>query len=182
MLLETLASEFRKARSVNQTSNGYVSKIPTTTEPSGDAATATGACVFDLQGSGHSVQNGIIVLPYAIASNNGTFSVRVIGWRRAGPADGATPPIWIPLVLVELACTVSSTPIGIANSYVIATELFADTLVLTYGNDDISVDLVSPAADIIAHALIDLKGFSKLEFSFTTGGSATSCNALWALL
>lgn len=184
MLLETLSSHFRKARSVNQTSNGYVSKIPTVTEPTGDAATATGASVIDIGTDGNYCQNGMIILPYGIGSNNQTMSVRVIGWRKVGLTDGqggATTTIWIPVVLAEFACTLSSTPIGIAGAQVLNTELFADTITLTYGNNNVSVEIISPAADIIAHAVLDLKGFKKVELSFTTGGSATSCNALVAM-
>jgi hypothetical protein len=181
MLLETLSQEFRKARSVNQTSNGYVSKVPTATEPSGDAGTATGASVIDLGKGGSTAQNGLLAVFYGTGSNNNTFSARVIGWRSAG-SNAPDTMLWIPVVLVEFALTLSSTPAGVVGKTIVATELFADTIALTYGNDDISVDIVSPAADIIAHAVLDLKGFQKVEFSFTTGGSATDCNSLLALL
>lgn len=181
MLLETESMSFRKVRAVNQTSNGYVSKLPTATEPSGDAGTATGASVIDLAPKQGAAQNGLIVVFYGVGSNNNTFSARVIGWRVTGENNVDTL-LWIPVVLCEFAVTLSSTPIGVANKTIVATELFADTIALTYGNDDVSVDIVSPAADIIAHAVLDLKGFMKAELSFTTGGSATSCNALVALL
>lgn len=181
MLVETLSTSFRKVRSVNQTSNGYVSKVPTGVEPSGDAGTATGASVIDLGKGGMLAQNGALVCFYGVGSNNNTFSCRIIGWRSIGENDVSTM-LWIPVVLVEFALTLSSTPVGVAGKTILATELFADTIGLTYGNDDVSVDIVSPAADIIAHAMLDLKGFQKVEFSFTTGGSATSCNALLALI
>lgn len=181
MLVETLSTSFQKARSVNQTSATFVSKLPTATEPVGDAGTATGASVIELGQGGATSPNVLIICPYAIGSNNNTFSVRVIGWRSIGE-NAPTTMLWIPVVLVELACTISGTAIGIAAKVILATEMFADTIALTYGNDDISVDIVSPAADIIAHALVDMKGSQKLELSFTTGSSATSCNALVALL
>ena len=41
MLLQTQISPFVRARTVNQTSNGYVSKIPTITEPAADTGSAT---------------------------------------------------------------------------------------------------------------------------------------------
>ncbi len=180
-LLETYCSSFRKARSVNQTSNGYVSKLPTATEPSGDAGSATGASVIDIAPIGGVGQNGCRCVFYGVGSNNNTFSSRVIGWSSVGDNDVNTK-LWIPVILVEFAVTLSSTPIGVAGKTIVATELFADTITLTYGNANVSVDIVSPAADIIASAIFDVKGFQKIEFSFTTGASATSCNALLALL
>ena len=181
-LLETFSMGFRKARSVNQNSNGYVSKIPTGTEPTGDAATATGASVIELgRMAGSPAQNGLIICPYGIGSDNNTFSLKVIGWRCVGENNLSTM-LWIPVPLVVLACTLSGSAIGIVGKTILATELFADTISLTKGNDDVSVDIVSPADDTIAHAVVDLKGFQKVEISFTTGGSATDCNALIALL
>lgn len=184
MLLETLTRTWTKARSVNQTSSSFVSKVPTTTEPLGDAGTATGACVFDLGlVPGGVVQNSLLLMPYAIGADNVTFSVRVFGWRRAGPAsaDGSgTLPLWIPTLMCELACTASAF-VGVAGAYVLNTGRFADTLTLTTG-DAAAVGIVSPTGDVAGHAMLDLKGSQKLELTFSTGGVATSCNALWALL
>ena len=180
MLLETLSQKFRKVRSVSQTSNGYVSKVPTATEPTGDAGTATGASVIDLGTGGEYTQNGLMAVFYGTGSDNNTFSARVLGWRYV--EDNPNTRLWIPVMLVEFALTLSSTPVGVAGKTIVATELFADTIVLTYGNDDISVDIVSPAANVIAHVVLDTKGSQKIEFSFTTGGVATDCNALIALL
>lgn len=180
ILLATLAERFFKARSVNETSNGYRSLIPTVTEPSGDAGTATGASILDNQRGGGAGQNCIRVLPYAIGSNNNTFSLRVIGWDYVGnnPNPGEVRRLWIPTPLCEVACTISSTQVGIVNSQVLNTEMFADTISLTYGNLNVGIDIVSTAADIVAHFVLDLKGCQKYELIFTTGGSATSCNAL----
>lgn len=183
MLLETLSQSFRKARSTNQTSNGYVSKVPTATEPKGDAGTATGASVIDLATGGHYSQNAVLIVFYGVGSNNNTFSCRLIGWRQVG-ANNALTDLWIPVPLFEVQVTLSSTPVGVAGHTIVATELFADTIALTgtTANDDVSIDITSPANDTIAHLVADVKGFTKIELSFTTGASATSCNALLALL
>src|SRR5580704_1069070 len=112
MMLGTLSTSFRKARSVNQTSNGYVSKIPTNTEPKGDAGTAAGASVIDLLGTSPGasesgeINNRVIILPYATGTNGQTFSMRVIGWRNIG-IDPRTM-LWIPVTLVEWQLTVST--------------------------------------------------------------------------
>ncbi len=184
MLLETLSGNFRKARSVNQTSNGYVSKVPTATEPIGDAGTASGASIIDIgslgSGGTGAIQNAMLAVFYGVGSDTNTFSAKLIGWKPVD-WDNRLTGLWIPVPLVVLALTLS-TPPGLAGKTILNTELFADTITLTTGNDDVSVDIVSHADNTISHCLIDLKGFQKVEWSFTTGGSATSCNALFVLL
>lgn len=172
--------EFVKCRSVNQTSNGYVSKLPTGTEPSGDANTATGASVLDIGHKGSVASNGLIIVPYALGSNDNTFSMRVLQWRRIG-RDPLTA-LWIPVKLLEVTGTLSSTPVGIAGKEILNTEMFCDTITLvgTSGNANVSCEIVSPADNTIAHIMLDLKGAQKVELTFTTGASATSCNALIA--
>lgn len=145
--------------------------------------------MFDLGGwsqgrhVGQHAQNFIILCPYALGSDNNTFSLRVIGWRAIGENVEGTM-LWIPVPLVELACTISGTQIGVAGKTILNTEMFADTLTIagTTANAGVSVDVVSPANDTIAHATVDLSGFEKCEICFSTGGSATSCNALVSLL
>lgn len=196
MLIGTLSSPFRKARSVNQTSATFVQPLPTGTEPRGDAGTATGDSIFQLgpdacytengvlrtlpSAAGQS-QNGVIIVPYGVATDNQTFSFRVIGWRVIGTNPSTW--LWIPVVLGEFLCTADSTLVGVAGKEVVATELFCDTITLVTGNANISNDINSPAdGESIAHVVLDLKGFTKLQLSFETGSSATSCNALIALL
>lgn len=187
MLIETLSMDLRKARSVNQTSNGYVAKIPTIAEPVGDANTATGASVIDLSATpkGDRSQNFLLIIPYGTGSSNGTFSLRVVGWSRIPGIQTTQPSLWIPINLLELACTLG-TPTGVNGSPIVAAELFVDTITVTKGStlsgEAPSENILSPANDTIGCALVDLKGFQKVELSFTTGGSATDCNALVALL
>ncbi len=183
MLIETMSMDFRKARSVNQTSSSYVSKIPTNTEPRGDAATATGSSIIELcDKNGLLSQNAILILPYAIGSDNNTFNVRVIGWKRT--SNNSATLLWIPVNLAEFACTCSAV-VGVTGMDVLGTERFADTMTVVVGStlagEAASENLVSPANDTIAHTMLDLKGFQKVELSFTTGSSATSCNALICL-
>jgi hypothetical protein len=168
---------FRQARSVNQTSNGFVSKVATNTTPSGDAGSATGASIIELGSNAGimSYPNAVVFVPYAVAASNNTFSVRVIGWTRYG--DTSTTWLWIPVTLCEIACTAGTSP-GVAAMNIDNTHLFADTVTLTTG-DAASTLLSSPADNTIASVMTDLRGAAKLEFSFTTGGSATSCNALY---
>lgn len=187
VLLMTASTSFRKARSVNQTSASYVSKLPTATEPTGDAGTATGSSVIELvapglsPGSGSQVPNVMLASFFGEGANNSTFSARLVGWRPTGEENRETM-LWIPVTVVAFTLTLSSTPVGVSGKVIDSNQLFADTIALVDGNDDVSVDIVSPEDDTIAHAVIDLKGFRKVEWTFATGGSATSCNALYSLL
>lgn len=190
----TRSNPWRKMKSVNETSNGYVSKIPRATDPfvaagvSGDAGTATGASVVrwvEADTNGGLGQNGIECCFYGVGANNTTFSCRILGWSplvtdRLGVVSPDTN-LWIPVVLVEVACTLSSTPIGLAGKAIVATELFVDTMTITSNtaNAGVDVDVVSPANDTIARLMLDVQGHMAVEFQFTTGGSATSCNGLY---
>ncbi len=180
---ETLSYQFTKARKVNETSNGYVSKVPTFTAPSGDAETATGASVQAVAaGIGGTGENCVVICPFGAGSDNATFSVRVIGWRAAPDPAGLTKTVWIPMLLAEYACTISTTPVGLAGGYVTATDCFVDTIVKTYPTDSTpSSDTNSNAANLIACVVVDMKGSQRVELQFTTGASATSCNALIAM-
>lgn len=182
MLIETLGLEWFKARQANATDASFPSRIPQATEPTGvgdSVAQATASAVIDLRGgSGNVVQNAIVVRPFGAGSDNNTMSVRFIGWTYL--TDYTRDPntgIWVPTLLAELACTLSAV-VGVAGKAVVATDRFADTITLTYGNDDVSIDIVSPANDLSAHAVLDLKGSQKLEICTSTGSSATSCNCL----
>ena len=183
MLLETTAMNFRKVRSVNATDTSFPSKVPTITEPAGDAGTATGQAVVDLINGKSSapVQNLGKFIFYGTGDENDVFAARIIGWTVIRGVQNVTKDLWIPVVLAELTCTMSATP-GIALAAVLSTELFVDTLVLVTGNEDVSIDIVSPTADEIAHCVVDLKGFQKVEVTFdTTTGDPSGCNALVSL-
>ncbi len=184
MKIETLSTPFRKARLVNETSNGYRTIIPTITEPKGDAGTATGASIIELGTGGSDAQNALLIVPYSIGNDDTTYSVRVIGWRFL-PKDSVGIGLWIPITLIELACT-ASTSVGIAGATVLSSERFADILTVTKGSTLVgeapAENIISTTDNTISSAMVDLKGSQKVELAFTTGGSATSCNALVALL
>jgi hypothetical protein len=193
MILLDYCGRFRKARSVNETSAGFRTIIPTKTEPKGDAATATGACIIELAGEptlapmsmpqDGPVYRRVLVLPYGTTSNNHTGNVRLVGWRGLNLGAGK-PTLWMPTVLCELAFTLSSTPVGIAGCDVVATELFADTITVTTGSTTANsqiLNVVSGAGDYVAYAVQELFGFQKLELSFKVG-TATDLNALIALM
>lgn len=184
MLVYTGAFQFRKARSVNATGSSFPSTRMVIDEPKGDAATATGRSIIELcPKEGGMAANGMMVMPYSTGADNDTYSVRVYGWRFVQGNITTAKGCWRPVLLIEMACTATATDVGIAGGYIVATEMFADTLSLATGNDDVSVDIVSPTGDVAAHFVCDLKGCQKAELTFKTGTQApTDMNALVALL
>ncbi len=173
------AKQFQKARSVNQTSANYESRIATGTEPAGDAGTATGQSVIDLRVGGITAYAGILIIPYATGADNVTFNMQVLGWKSI--ATNGTTALWVPIMLADLALTASAM-VGVAGKAVVNTERFADTIVTTKGNATTTIDLTTLANDFIAHVVVSLKGAEKVELSFNVNSSATDCNALYALL
>lgn len=172
--IKTPACDLKKVLATNYTTNGYPTRIPTVTEPSGDG-------IIELAGGdGKHGMNGFIIVPIGVGSNNNTFNMRMLGWRRLGTDPNTR--LWIPVTLFEVQCTLTTSQTGVAGKVLVAADLFADTIAEVTGNDGVNYDIVSPADNTIAHLLGDGKGFRKLEPIFTTGGVATSCNALFATL
>lgn len=187
VLLMSQASRWAKARVTNTTDNGFPSRVPRTTRPSGigdNAAQATASAVIDTSAlqADFPTQNVIRTAFFGVGSNNNTFSARLILWDFLAPANGETGVgLWVPVPIFEVQVTLTSSMPGVAGSVVDATNLFADTITLTgtTATSDGSINIVSPANDTIAHAVWDYKAGQLLEWIFTTGGVATSCNALW---
>lgn len=185
MLLETLSTPFAKVRPTNQTSASFISKIPTLVTPPAAAVTAaTDQTIIETgKGGGAFIQNMGLFVPYGIGSDTNTFSMRIIGWDRIWTTSATQRiELWVPVLLAEFLCTLSSGLPGIATAPVLNTEYFCNTITTTYGNDNVSSERNNPAAaGLLCHAVVDLKGFHKIEVTFSTGSSATSCNALYRL-
>ena len=184
VMLMTQAGHPFRWRTVNATDNGYPSKIPTATEPAesfgSNAAQATSAAVRNIAPKGRGegpVQNGIAVLFYGAGSDTNTFSARLVKWVLA--TEGvANDEVWVPVPLFEVQVALSL-QVGIGSRMLASTDRFADTITLTGTTAHASdVRIRSVANDTIACLKVDLEGPQKLEMIFTTGGSATSCNAL----
>lgn len=175
-ILGTSVQNAQKARSVDQTSASFETVTPTTNEPTGDAATTTGASVIELSnGSGES-SNLVKIVPYGQGADTNTFSMRVYGYQECG--TGATK-LWVPVLLGQFLCTITTAQQGSGNTIVQAARYFCDVIALTYPTSSIgSIEVVAPAPDTIGHVVLDTKGYSKLRLEFQTGGSATACNAL----
>lgn len=185
-ILETMTKKWKKARATNADDNGFPTRGNLLTDPGYTLATAAQATNYALRnaanlapgGSGKAGPNFLWFMPYAVGADNVTFSVRVYGVSRVMVADtpGTTHRRWT--MLAEFACT-ASTDTGIAGGLVLDTERFADTITLTYPTAAIpSIEIQTNAANVAGWAKVDLSGSEDYELTFTTGGSATSCNAL----
>jgi hypothetical protein len=189
VLIETTAQPFRKLRTTNSTDASYPTRTPTNTAPSGigDAAAQTTSAVIDLtaaQPKDGPSQNTVLLVPFGVGSDTNTFKMRVIGWRVAYERAAEENPLtalWVPVILGEFTCTLS-TPTGATGTIISTSNRFCDTITIvgTSANDDVSVDIVSPANDTIAHVALTLKGSQKLEVTFDLNSSATSANTLFA--
>ncbi len=172
-VIETVSGIMTKARTTNSTDTNFPSKVDTLTRPSGG-----GVVEVNRGGGGGVVPNVCRARPYALGANNDTFNMRVIGWDKLQVSQGVFQ--YTPQVLVEFACTCGNIT-GVAGGYVLNTEFWADTISLTYGNANVSVDIVSPANDLPAHAVFDIKAFQMIEFIFDLGTTPTSMNCLYCL-
>lgn len=130
--------------------------------------------------------NAVRFEPFAVGSDTNTFKMLGIGWSYVKARSGQTGrPYWKWTELFEMLCTISTgCPAGLVGGVVLGTSYHADTIAIngTGGNDDVSLDIVSPANDKPAHFVASLKGFHKLEVLFDRNSSATSCNSFFGLL
>lgn len=174
-ILKTQAGVYRKARSSNATDSAFASKVPTSTKPSG-----TGVITLMTNVPGQPIPNLIEVCAYAVANNNDTFNFRVIGWKQLGSDPNTS--LWVPRTLAEIACTVGTAAVAASGKDLLTTELFADTMSLTVGNANVTVNIVSPADNTIAYASIDIQASPIVEIIFDDGtGGSGGMNALYDL-
>lgn len=158
----------RKALSANSTASSFTVNIPTTTKPSGDG-------VFDLLSSTYGLHQSNVLskfvqlIPYGIGSDTQTFSMRLWGWSQTNDS----PKVWIPQLLVELACTITT---GTDFAGLVASNYGVDAITVAAG--DAETALVSPANNMQGSALVHLRGCELIEFDFDMTG-ATSGNCLW---
>lgn len=180
--LVTAQNSFTRDRSVNATGS-FPGRIPQVLAPSTvSPQTVSSQSIFDNVTNGNTASNARII-PFGVGSATQTFSVRVIGWSDAQPVAGSSNlPLWVPTILCEYLCTLS-TVVGVADSAVLSTEKFCDTIALVSnrGTDGQDTTKFSPTNNLIAHFLVDLKGAKKVELCYSVGTN-TDCNALVQLL
>lgn len=158
----------QRARASGQTDSSFTAPAPTGTKPSG-------AGVVDFGGSPPA---WVKLVPFGAGSDNNTFTVRLIGWSLAAGTAGTD--LWVPHVLFESACTLS-TAVGVSGGLVTDSERFADTVAApttNLGADDVDCHRYSPQNNTPGSALVDACGCTLFRVDAATGGSATNGNAL----
>lgn len=174
---------YQKALSASSTDTSFASRIPTTTAP------ANAIVLGDQSGHGE-VPCEMNVVFYGAGNDDQTFEARIIGWKRIRGNDQTTPDLWVPTVIAQFAC-ILSTAVGVAGAPVVNTDRFVDTLSLastviqpkTTDTDSAGaastggVWFTSPANNLIAHANLRVEGYERVEFTFDMTG-ATNGNAL----
>lgn len=165
------ANGFAKAYATNATDSSFASVADTTTEPTGDGviSLASGDRVGAWTAS---------IIFFGTGDANDVLLAKVYGVRRIGAAS------WTYIPLLSLTVTLGAKT-GVAGGAVVATELYADTIVVaspSYGVADSSYRIVSPADDTVARVMLDTEGYEKLVIKFDDStGNPTSMNALVAV-
>ncbi len=171
----------RRALAVNSAASSFASRIPAIIKPfvDGVIAVPNGEDTLDL-------------FPFGAGSDDNTFDLRVIGWRRAvySTVDMRNPGaknafidntnmnvLWVPSIVAEVTCTLSAI-VGIAGAVAINTDRFADIITVNKGIGVVNTVLSDAGA---ASLTVDVSGFELLEITTNTTSSATNGNALFAL-
>lgn len=174
MDIETLCQDFIPTHATLATDTSFPSRIPTKTRPSGDG-------VIELGVDSSKTCNALVLLFGGTGQNDAVLTgARIIGWRKVRQSNSQLE-LWIPVKLAEFA-GVCGSAVGIAGCPVLNTFFFCDTLTLVsgQGNANVSHELVSPADNTIAHAVVDVKGFQFAEITFDLGANMTGAGALYA--
>lgn len=182
MIVESLSNEcWNLTNPTNYATNGYPTRIPTITKPSGAGVIAMGD-------GGSICPQWIRFLPLGTGANDTTFLMKVLLWKPTRLAPGV--PLWIPEVLGEWTCTLG-TSVGVAGSDLAAAQTFCDTITMTGGPTFVTTGAppivekwfqVSPLADQIGSITVPSLGARLVEAIYSTGGVATDCNALYTKL
>ncbi len=181
MVIDQLCKEWwQPVLTANYSTNGYPTKIPTTTMPSGSG-------VISMSG-GNYVPGHLLLIPYGTDASTHTGSLKVLGWRDTNINPGNPQMrLWIPVELCTVAFTLG-TAVGVANGDLGTTQAFATTITMTGGPTfitsgaaPVSLDWweISPGSNAIGLVSVPTFGFKKMEVIFTTGGVVTDCNALY---
>lgn len=164
----SFSNRFRRVRTASATDTSFATRADTATEP-------TGAGVIDI-GSAGLAATWLAIEFFGAGDANDVFDVRIYAARRSGDVWTFTP--------IFAGTATLGTKTGVAGGLVGAAELYADTLAAatpSYGVEDVSYRVVSPADNTKARLFLDTEGAEKVvvDFDMTTG-NPTSANALYA--
>lgn len=179
-----------KAMAANATSSGFTAKTAMR------SAIPSGNTVFPLAsqaGGGGITPDRVRIYPYGLGASNDVFSMRIFGWNRLNAVGGTVTKrtVWLPAQIGEFACTLS-TFAGLADSPVLNTELFCDTItvVATVGEPTYTAATTnggttmrySPANDMPGWIEIPVGAFEFLEFDWDQTTNTPEMNALLQFL
>lgn len=168
----------------NANTASFPSRVPTITKPANDG-------VLDLGKEGAYVPEFMYLNFYGAGSDNDAFSVRIIKWMHTiDPIPQET--LWVPNVILEVSVTLGAQA-GIANSPVLDTELFADTITIVHqplylgadGANALSrgqVRVFSPADDTIAWIELPVYASEMLEMTCDQTTNTPTMNALYTFM
>lgn len=168
-IYQTDALEFTELLAANSTATSFTANAATTTEP-------TGTGIVTLSRVNGRVHDNVLLVFFGTDANNETFDARVTGWSKVGT-------LWVPVVLAEFECILGA-GVGVSGASVADTDFFVDTIAIDAAFSGLSgtaVQVCSPTGDQVAHVLMDMKGFAKMEVEFDLTGGA-SANCLYKLL
>jgi len=167
MLIETLGNPYILAHATAATDTSFPSKVPTLNEPT----VGSGVILMRRESL---VYNGAKIVPILKGQDDCVADMRVIAWNPLRGANNVTD--WIPTVLAQLGLVAGNITTPAAGN--LANYFFCDTITLTNGNDDVSIDINAVPANTINHLVIDLKGAHYLEITFDLGANCTGASAL----
>jgi len=176
---QTLAMEFRRVYATNVTANAYTARVDlTAAEFAAKFTAATNAGKYD-------TANGYIDLSigqykdstpdllklkfYGTNANNETGNCRIYGVSLVSSASGTS---YTHVLLGDYAFVLSSTCTGVAGGVVVATEYYADTITATTDVENVTDSIISPTGDVVAHLILDVKGFRYLLVEPIVGTAA----------
>lgn len=197
MKIEVLALDLQLALSQgNSTDAAFATVGPFLTEPGaaqGSGTAQDGIWPLPPITTGETTNNQLLVLPFADAGPDSTFSVRLFGWKRATwPQSQNVVPVWLPFFLCELACTTADLPGPQSTGQLDAmpqTSNLCDTITLVQGDLGFygrinSVGAAGTGSNLPAYAKIDLQGAQKFQFLFQWNDQLppSGMNAFWTYL
>lgn len=178
-MLATAGHPWEKLKATNFTDASFPALVPRLGRPSGD-----GVISMKAEGQhGAPTQNAILFRFFGTGTNNQNFNARVYGWDacpNAKQPNYNTPYHFV--LLAQLAITLGNLG-GVANTGIEAADFEADTVVVTYGNDDIDISHNSNAGDVRGmYVRVDTMGCELVQVTFDRNSSAASANCLYKKL
>ena len=170
---------YRKFLATNSGATSFTAPVATVTKPTSNIVEAC-------HSGGRLVPECIKLIFFGNGDANDVFDARLYGWNRV-PND--LLELWVPTLLADLTCTLGA-GVGVAGSILVVADKFVDTISINDEfvhtadtTNDGTICLMSPAGDLVAHAIVPLFGSELLQLDFDmTTGDPTGGNALYAFL